>query len=452
MTVTVIDEKALQADVDEARTKITDTKALYKWVCALLFFRYGVTPTTNRLYQLVRKGSMGTVTTALSTFWQDLRDKSRIQIDHPGVPDSLKSNAGELIQVLWEKANVEAKAQFDTAVLEAQGKADAAEAAAGEAHKIIESQRGEIAILGQRIEAIAAEKAALANALEDVRRGHSATTASLSAARTEAASLRQDLADSRRDFASELEKAREAVRLAEERLQAAERRALMEIDRERTARAEAESLVQECRCELAKNQQAANSRIQTLAGEIGELTGRLKAAEVAQARADQEVTKLRAAASDWESKAARAEGSLDAMKDRLAELQTDLGRDPIERARDASLAALQTFSKIAEAWKLSDAEQHALLGTTDRAQLDALAAGDQLIAPQSFSRIQKLWEIDRLLAVSNPKGRGDWLRKVNGMKAFKGQSPLDVILKGQPAEVRDFLVAANSKDAIPQRS
>ncbi len=33
---------------------------LYREVCGLLFFRYGVTPTANKLYSLVRKGSMGT--------------------------------------------------------------------------------------------------------------------------------------------------------------------------------------------------------------------------------------------------------------------------------------------------------------------------------------------------------------------------------------------------------
>lgn len=445
MTDTVIDEKALQADVDEARSKITDTKALYKWVCALLFFRYGITPTTNRLYQLVRKGSMGTVTTALSTFWQDLRDKSRIQIDHPGIPDGLKTNAGELVHALWEKANIEAKAQFDAAIAEANGKVSEAENSARDAHKIIETQRSEMAVLGQRIEATVAEKAALANTLEDERRAHSATMASLAAARTEATSLRQDLADTRRDFAAELEKAREAVRLSEERLAAAERRALMEIDRERTARTEAERAVQQSRRDLATAEQSANTRIQALAGEIGELTGRLKAADAAQLKADQETAQLRAAVSEWESKAARAEGALAGVQDRVAELQKDLSRDPIERARDVSLSAMKDFAAIAAAWKLSGAEQLALLNTKDSGQPEAWAAGEYIMAPQSYERVQDLREIHRLLETWKPDGRGaGWLRTSNTMKAFKEQSGLDLLLKGQLKDVRDFLAKSSS--------
>lgn len=57
-----------------------DTQALYREVCVLLFFRHGITPTANKLYQLVRKGSMSAPTEALRTFWADLREKSRVRI------------------------------------------------------------------------------------------------------------------------------------------------------------------------------------------------------------------------------------------------------------------------------------------------------------------------------------------------------------------------------------
>lgn len=42
------------------------------------------------------------------------------------------------------------------------------------------------------------------------------------------------MVDARRDFSSELEKLREALKLTEDRHKAAESRALLEIDRERT--------------------------------------------------------------------------------------------------------------------------------------------------------------------------------------------------------------------------
>jgi len=52
-------ESEIQADIDALRGRCSDTKDLYREVCALLFFRYGVTPTASKLYQYVRKGSMG---------------------------------------------------------------------------------------------------------------------------------------------------------------------------------------------------------------------------------------------------------------------------------------------------------------------------------------------------------------------------------------------------------
>ena len=49
---------SLEADIVEVRARIQETQQVYREVCALLFFRYGETPTANRLYQLVRKGSI----------------------------------------------------------------------------------------------------------------------------------------------------------------------------------------------------------------------------------------------------------------------------------------------------------------------------------------------------------------------------------------------------------
>lgn len=39
----------------------------------MLFFRYGITPTANKLYQLVRKGSMSAPSEALTRFWSARR-------------------------------------------------------------------------------------------------------------------------------------------------------------------------------------------------------------------------------------------------------------------------------------------------------------------------------------------------------------------------------------------
>lgn len=131
-------DQRIAADIDSLRERASDTRALYREVCALLFFRYGITPTANRLYQYVRKGSMNVPAEVLSAFWKDLRERARVRIDHPGLPDSLRLTAGELVQQLWAQALAEANASFDAA-RDAAGqeaetwrlRADAAEAARG---------------------------------------------------------------------------------------------------------------------------------------------------------------------------------------------------------------------------------------------------------------------------------------------------------------------------------
>src|SRR3546814_296960 len=89
-------DAALSRDVEALRERFTQTQELYREVCALLFFRYGITPTANKLYQLVRKGSMSAPADALTKFWGDLREKSRTRIEHPDLPEVLKSVRSEV--------------------------------------------------------------------------------------------------------------------------------------------------------------------------------------------------------------------------------------------------------------------------------------------------------------------------------------------------------------------
>lgn len=102
-------EADLQAEVEVLRTQVPGTQDLYREVCVLLFFRHGITPTTNKLYQLVRKGSMSAPAEALTKFWATLRDKSRIRIEHPDLPTALQEAAGEMVGSLWQQAQSAAK-------------------------------------------------------------------------------------------------------------------------------------------------------------------------------------------------------------------------------------------------------------------------------------------------------------------------------------------------------
>jgi len=98
------DCELLRADVDALRDRFPKTADLYREACAIMFYRYGITPTTNALYQLVRKGSMSVPSEALRQFWSDLRRRSRVDVDHAGLPEEVRESAGKLLGQVWTTA------------------------------------------------------------------------------------------------------------------------------------------------------------------------------------------------------------------------------------------------------------------------------------------------------------------------------------------------------------
>jgi hypothetical protein len=74
-------EVRLAAEIDRLKAEFPKARELCREVCALLFFRFGITPTANRLYQLLKRGGMSTPTQMLGGFWVELRAKSRARID-----------------------------------------------------------------------------------------------------------------------------------------------------------------------------------------------------------------------------------------------------------------------------------------------------------------------------------------------------------------------------------
>lgn len=284
MTTPEFNEKQLLADIDQLRGQFPQTQDLYREVCVLLFFRYGVTPTTNKLYQLVRKGSMSAPAEALARFWEDLRDKSRVRIEHPDLPEALKTAAGDLVASLWSAA--QGAAQEGLAALRSEAQAQVAEArqaqataegdrdAARASHALASETLEQAHIrIGELEQAVAARDATIA-VLE----------AQLQNERGENAGLLQKLDDARRDFGLELEKVRASASLAEERFRASEARALMEIDRERTAAVKLHKEIDSLRTSMDRESEKHRTEVTVLRETLsdcrqrkGELDGNLKA-------------------------------------------------------------------------------------------------------------------------------------------------------------------------------
>lgn len=304
-------DQKIQAEIDRLREAFPNTQDLYREACVLLFFRFGITPTANKLYQFVRKGSMSAPTEAVGKFWENLRQKSRVRIENPDLPDDLREAAGNLTAALWTKAQQAARASLEALREQSRQEVEAA----GSAQKQAEAKSLEIAenlhqaqllieLKTQSLQdleaALAAEQAARSG-LED----------RLDQAQDESTRLHQTLADTRRDFAAELERMRAASALAEERLRASEERALIEIDRERTLAARVQKDLESAR----------------------------RAAAEADERNRVEANALRDSLGQAQQRCAMLEGNLDALQSAKRDLSAEIS--------DARVRAIEAAEKLA---------------------------------------------------------------------------------------------------------
>jgi hypothetical protein len=293
-------ENTLLADIDGLRKQFPNTQDLYREVCVLMFFRYDMTPTANKLYQLVRKGSMSAPAEALSRFWDNLREKSRVTIEHPDLPCALKTAAGGLVATLWQSAQDIANEQFSTFKDEAQSKVCAAEKATAaaiadqdhsltelsatqdrlrQAHEQMDQLRHEITALGST-------NASIGGQLQEARADLLASQGRFDACRT--------------DFAAELEKIRQSAKLSEERLAGAEARALVEIDRERVNAAQSKRALETVLGERAAAEARSRDELLTIQEQLanqnhknGILEGELRAMTVNVEKSQADLDRLR---------------------------------------------------------------------------------------------------------------------------------------------------------------
>ncbi|MGF6695862.1 hypothetical protein OKW38_000473 [Paraburkholderia sp. MM5496-R1] len=306
------DETRLAAEIDRLKGEFPKTRELYREVCALLFFRFGITPTANRLYQLVKRGSMSTPTQVLGEFWAELREKSRVRIDHPDLPADLGPAAGELVAALWTRATASAEAALDAL-------RDEVEAQRVEAQRSVVAARDELGRVGTALEQ---RTAALLAAQVEVRElekaqaeGHAARQAcEAEVVRLKAEALVRDreLDKVREGFSRDLGKLRESAERADERLRASEKRALLEIDRERGAAAKLRKELDDA-VKRADQREADHRRVvEILQAQLGDarhqggvLQGRLDAVEAANVTLHQQL----AAARQADARPARAKAA-----------------------------------------------------------------------------------------------------------------------------------------------
>ena len=230
-----ISDHHLQPEIDGLRSKHPETQDLYREVCVLLFFRYGITPTANKLYQLVKKGSMSAPAEALNRFWENLRDKSRIRIEHPDLPQSLQDAAGEMVGALWQQAQSVSERGYQqlrddasAASLQAQAKASQAEDLAAITEKRLNAAQSQLQSLADNL-------VDLKSALARTQGESSALQAQITAGIEQRRELQESHKLNQQSWLAELEQQRRASVVAQENSAADMRRVLLDIDRERLA-------------------------------------------------------------------------------------------------------------------------------------------------------------------------------------------------------------------------
>jgi hypothetical protein len=296
------DETRLAAEIERLKAEFPKTRELYREACALLFFRFGITPTANRLYQLVKRGSMSTPTQVLGEFWTELREKSRVRIEHPDLPADLGAAAGELVATLWTRASASAGTALDAL-------RDEVEAQRAEAQQAVAAARDELVrvetALEQRTAALLAAQVEVRNLDKAQAEGHAqrqALEAELGRRSTALAARDREIVAVRETFSRDLEKLREAAERAEERLRAAEKRALLEIDRERGAVAKLQKELEEATRRADRKDADHRRSSETMQAQLGDarhqagvLQGRLDAVQATNATLQEQLAAQREA-------------------------------------------------------------------------------------------------------------------------------------------------------------
>jgi len=266
-------ETEIQSEVESLKARFSDTKALYREVCALLFFRHGITPTASKLYQYARRGSMSAPADALAKFWEELRAKARIEIDHPDLPEGLKVAAADAIAEIWRQASGAARAELAEVRIEARADVTRAETDLASCRRANEESAAQVETLRQEVRRLEELALSTSTELETERRAHAGTAARILELQRHHDELihRQDAM--RTAFSADLAQAQGAVEAANARADTAKRRALLEIDDERQARAKAEKQLETVRGQAVKE----GARHREVELEQADALGRLRA-------------------------------------------------------------------------------------------------------------------------------------------------------------------------------
>lgn len=259
--------------------RIQDNRELVREVASLLF-RSGERPSANRIYQLIRRGSMGTVNDELGKWWDALREKLDIRVTNPNVPPALLTKQGELVGQMWDMAMAKATEEFEIIQAEAQARVDAAEVGRSDAEAQARAQKDAADTANVRREeieqALAAERSAREAALAEVERWRQQSESvalDMERARSE---YTVNMERAQAEFSAQLEAQRTALERTERQFDDMRKQNMLEIDAIRTRNVEIREALKKSEdtvVRLQDNELALHRRLNEQTGEIARLTG-----------------------------------------------------------------------------------------------------------------------------------------------------------------------------------
>ena len=204
-----------------------------------LFFEHGIYPSAKVVHSYTQQGSMTDIGADLRAFWQELREKSRVQIDAPYLPVELGECFSDALAKVWDLSMDKAAASFEGERQEHQ-------------EKVRQAEQG-LRLAQDTNDALKADVQALESELGQEREKRSAADSQCAALLAQADELRASLAkaegqiqasemarqSAQAQFSKDLEAERAARKRDAEILNGEIRFAKLQIDAARTAEQEA---------------------------------------------------------------------------------------------------------------------------------------------------------------------------------------------------------------------
>lgn len=243
---------------------ITETDV---WQAADALLLEGARPTIERVRQKIGRGSPNTVTPYLETWFNHLGAR----IKDPGAfsaPSALPDAIHQVAQHLWEVALSEARSENKATLEAGLASAQAAEALAMRRVEAVEHQA---VTLSARLQRAESELAAAHDAATQEALVHSATQAHLDTARQQLADMTDKLQIAESQVKASRDEAKVQVDSANARADAAEKRAALDMDRERVARSLAEKRLAALDAKLEATAAALSSERVQHASEVARL-------------------------------------------------------------------------------------------------------------------------------------------------------------------------------------